>query len=240
MIHVHDFCKSYGRTLAVSAMSFQVERGEVLGLVGPNGAGKTTTLKGITGIIRPTKGRIVVAGHDIAHDPVSAKKKLAYVPDDPRLFEALTVWEHLEFVAATYRVPDFVQSAEQLLDQFELTDKKNTTAQELSRGMKQKVIICCAYLPRPDVILFDEPLNGLDPRAIRTFKESVAAQADGGAAIIISSHLLSVVEDMCSHLLILDRGAKRFCGLINEARRAFSADSSKESLEDIFFRLTES
>jgi ABC-2 type transport system ATP-binding protein len=181
-----------------------------------------------------------VAGHDIAHDPVSAKKKLAYVPDDPRLFEALTVWEHLEFVAATYRVPDFVQSAEHLLDQFELTDKKNTTAQELSRGMKQKVIICCAYLPRPDVILFDEPLNGLDPRAIRTFKESVAAQADGGAAIIISSHLLSVVEDMCSHLLILDRGVKRFCGPIDEALRSFSADCSKESLEDIFFRLTES
>lgn len=239
MIHINSFHKTYRETVAVAGLSFQVGRGEILGLVGPNGAGKTTTLRSLAGIIPPTEGQLRVAGHDVVADPVAAKKRLAYVPDDPKLFESLTIWEHLEFVAAAYRVDDYQGRATALLEQFELTEKRDSLAQELSRGMRQKVAIACAYLHDPDVILFDEPLTGLDPRGIRTMKDSIRGRVDGGAAVVISSHLLALVEDVCTHLLILDRGKLRFFGRIEEASAAFDNLSADASLEDVFFRATE-
>ncbi len=239
MISVEGFHKAYRETVAVSDLTFHVQSGEILGLVGPNGAGKTTTLRAIAGIVPPTRGRLMVDRHDLAIDPVEAKRKLAYVPDDPKLFDVLTVAEHLEFVAAAYRVPDAAEKSARLLDAFELTEKKDTIAQELSRGMRQKVAICCAYLHDPSAILFDEPHTGLDPRGIRTLKDSVAERARGGAAIIVSSHLLALVEDTCSHLLILDQGRARFCGPIADARSAYADVSAEKSLEEIFFRATE-
>lgn len=239
MIHVSDYHKTYRETVAVAGLSFQVAAGDILGLVGPNGAGKTTTLRALAGIIPPTQGRLCVAGYDVAQEPLAAKQRMAYIPDDPKLFEALSVWEHVEFVAAAYRVSDFESKAVELLAQFELTEKRNTIAQELSRGMRQKVAILCAYLHDPQVILFDEPLTGLDPRGIRTLKDSIVARARLGATIVISSHLLSMVEDLCTHLLILDRGKRLFFGRIEEARAAFSGDAPS-SLEEVFFRATES
>ena len=206
LIQVEDYHKSYRDTVAVSALSFGVRAGEVLGLLGPNGAGKTTTMRAIVGIIPPTQGRLIVAGHDVTREPVEAKRQLAYVPDDPRLFDTLTVWEHLEFIAATYRIANFEPAAEALLKQFELTEKRNTVAQDLSRGMRQKAAICCAYLHAPKVVLLDEPLTGLDPHGIRTMKQSVVERAQAGTAFLISSHLLSLVEDLCTHLLILHHG----------------------------------
>ena len=154
MIQVTDFHKAYRETVAVDALSFDVQPGQVLGLLGPNGAGKTTTLRAIAGVIPATRGRLVVGGHDVTAEPVAAKQLLAYVPDDPKLFDALTVWEHMQFIASAYRVSDFQADAEALLDQFELTPKRNALAQELSRGMRQKVAICCAYLhhPRGDTV----------------------------------------------------------------------------------------
>ncbi len=239
MINVADFHKTYGETVAVQGLSFEVSPGTVLGLIGPNGAGKTTTLRALAGIIPPTRGSMSVAGHDLSLDPVAAKHELAYVPDDPKLFESLTVWEHLRFVAAAYRVPDFERESMTLLEDFELLEKRDTPAQELSRGMRQKVAICCGYLHHPRAILFDEPLTGLDPRAIRTMKDSVASQAADGAAVIISSHLLVLVEDLCSHLLILDQGKCLFFGPLEEARARFVDLKSDASLEDVFFRATE-
>ena len=165
MIHVEHFEKNYRETVAVRGLSFEVPAGSILGLVGPNGAGKTTTLRALAGIIPPSRGRLRVAGHDVVQNPVAAKSHLAFIPDEPQLFDVLTVWEHLEFTASVYRVPVFEAEAERLLTQFELTEKRDTIAQELSRGMRQKVAICCAYLHRPRVILFDEPLTGLDPAA---------------------------------------------------------------------------
>ena len=206
LIEVADFHKTYRDTVAVSGLSFRVGPGDILGLVGPNGAGKTTTLRAVAGIIPPTQGRLIVAGHDVTTDPVAAKRKMAYVPDDPKLFESLTVWEHLEFVAAAYRLGHFEAKAEDLLRQFELVEKRNAPAQELSRGMRQKVAIVCAYLHDPEAILFDEPLTGLDPAGIRTAKETIVKRAGAGAAVVISSHLLALVEDVCTHLLILNRG----------------------------------
>ncbi|HVM59380.1 MAG TPA: ABC transporter ATP-binding protein [Verrucomicrobiae bacterium] len=239
VIRVEDFHKTYRNTLAVAGLSFEIAGGDILGLIGPNGAGKTTTLRAVTGIIPPTKGVLRVNGHDVVTDPVAAKRGIAYIPDDPRLFDALTVWEHLEFTAAAYRVADFKPLAERLLQEFELTPQRNTIAQELSRGMRQKVSICCAYLYDPRVILFDEPLTGLDPRGIRTLKQSILDRAGKGAAIIISSHLLSLIEDLCTHLLILHHGKRLFFGRVSDARGAFAQMDADASLEDVFFRATE-
>lgn len=238
MIQVNGFHKAYKDTVAVADLSFEVLPGQVLGLLGPNGAGKTTTMRAIAGIIPPTLGRLFVGGRDVQMDPVGAKSQLAYVPDDPKLFEALTVWEHLQFMAAVYRISDWQLYAQQLLEQFELTEKKEALAGELSRGMRQKVAICCAYLHRPGAILFDEPLTGLDPRGIRTMKQSVTQVAAAGAAVIVSSHLLALVEDLVTHLLILHKGARIYFGPVQDARGAF-AGTSDASLEEVFLRATE-
>ncbi|WP_206290758.1 ABC transporter ATP-binding protein [Humisphaera borealis] len=238
ILDVIDYHKAYGDFVAVDSLSFGVEGGQIVGLLGPNGAGKTTTMRAIAGIIPPTRGQLKVDGFEITADPVGAKKRLAYVPDDPRLFETLTVWEHLQFIATAYEVPDLDVYGQVLLEKFELTEKRDTLAQELSRGMRQKVAICCAYLHRPRLLLLDEPLTGLDPRGIRTMKQSLVEQAALGNAVVISSHLLSLVEGLCTHLLIVNRGKKLFLGSPEEARTAFS-NVGDDSLEEVFFRATE-
>jgi ABC-2 type transport system ATP-binding protein len=238
-ILVEDYHKTYGDTVAVAGISFSVAAGEVLGLVGPNGAGKTTTLRALAGILTPTRGRLFIAGHDLNAEPVAAKAALAYVPDDPRLFEHLTVWEHLRFVAEIYRVPDWTAEAEHLLRQFELGEKRDALTAELSRGMRQKVAICCGYLHRPRAILLDEPLTGLDPRGIRTMKDSVTQRAAEGAAIMVSSHLLSLVEDLCTTVLILHHGRQLLHASLADLRRDLNESGRQETLEDLFFRLTE-
>jgi ABC-2 type transport system ATP-binding protein len=239
LIRVHDYHKSYRETIAVAGLSFEVPAGAILGLVGPNGAGKTTTMRALAGIIRPTRGTLSIAGHDVVADPLAAKRALAYIPDDPKLFDALSVWEHLEFIASAYRVADFVPKGEALLQRFELTEKRKTMAQELSRGMRQKVAICCAYLHEPQAILFDEPLTGLDPHAIRTLKASILERAAAGAAILVSSHLLALVEDLCTHLLILHKGRSLFYGSLAEARVRYADLKGEASLEEVFFRATD-
>jgi ABC-2 type transport system ATP-binding protein len=239
VIQVADLHKVYRQTAAVTGLSFELAAGSVLALLGPNGAGKTTTLRAIAGIIPPTQGRLVVAGHDVLADPVAAKSQMACVPDDPKLFETLTVWEHLEFIAAAYRVADYRPKAESLLAQFELLEKRDVLAQELSRGMRQKVAIACAYLHDPQAILLDEPITGLDPQGIRIMKNSVIERARAGAAVIVSSHLLSLVEDICSHVLILDHGKSLFFGTMEQARATFAAAGVSTTLEDVFFQATQ-
>lgn len=239
MIHVENFHKSYGDTIAVRNLSFEIQAGEIFGLVGPNGAGKTSTLRSLSGILQPSQGTIRIAGYDVIRQPVKAKKHLAYVPDDPKLFDALTIQEHLEFIAATYRVGQYEEHADRLLQQFELIEKKDTVAQELSRGMRQKVAICCAYLHNPQAIFFDEPMTGLDPRGIRTAKDSIRERAEAGTAIMVSSHQLSLIENVCTHLLIMNRGELLFHGSMDEARSRFGDVKDDSSLESIFFRATE-
>jgi len=239
LIRVSGFQKTYHDFTAVHGLDFEVAPGQILGLVGPNGAGKTTTMRAIVGIIPPTAGTIEVAGYDVVRRPTHAKRALAYVPDDPKLFDALTVWEHIEFVASAYRVRGWQARAEELVERFELTHKRNTLAQELSRGMRQKVAICCAYMHEPKAVLLDEPHTGLDPRGIRTMKDSVQQYAEGGAAVVISSHLLRLVEDLCTHLLILHQGQRLFFGPETEARAAFADLDADASLEEVFFRATE-
>jgi ABC-2 type transport system ATP-binding protein len=238
MISVTDYHKTYRDTVAVGGISFDVAEGQILGLIGPNGAGKTTTLRTLAGIIPPTRGQLRVAGCDVLRQPLEAKRHLAYVPDDPSLFEALTVWEHVEFVAAAYRIEDFRPLADELLRAFELEAKRHVPAQELSRGMKQKVAVVCAWLQQPRAILFDEPLTGLDPRGIRTIKQSIVERAGQGTAVIVSSHLLSLVEDLCTHLLILHHGRTRFFGEAHRIREVVEDGDASQSLEDVFLQIT--
>ena len=239
MIEVRDYQKVYRDVVAVEDLSFTVGPGEILGLVGPNGAGKTTTLRALAGIIPPTRGTLTVGEFDVVRHPIDAKKRLAYIPDDPKLFDALTIWEHLSFTASAYGMNVFEEEAEKLLEMFQLTDKRGALAQELSRGMRQKTAVCCAYLHSPTAILFDEPMVGLDPRGMRTLRESMHERAAAGAAIIISSHMLSLVEDLCTHLLILDHGKRLFLGSVEEARETYGKLDEEGSIEDVFFRATE-
>lgn len=238
MIRVHNFTKTYDGFVAVRNLTFRVEAGEILGLVGPNGAGKTTLMRTLAGIIPPSSGTLSVAGHDIAKDPIKAKQVLGYIPDDPRLFDTLTVWEHLEFIAAAYSVEDYKPVAENLLRFFNLDGKRHHIVQTLSRGMRQKVAIACAYLHRPQAILFDEPLTGLDPAGIRSIKETMQERAAQGAAIIISSHLLELVESLCTHLLILHQGQCQRFGPMADVLQAFDDVKENTTLEEVFFSIT--
>ncbi len=238
MIRVENFSKSYGGFQAVKGLSFAAAAGDILGLVGSNGAGKTTTLRTLSGIIAPSAGQLSVAGHDIVDDSIAAKQQLGYIPDDPRLFDTLTVWEHLAFSAAAYRVDDFEAKAEALLADFDLKAKRDTLAHDLSRGMRQKVAIASAYLHEPKVILFDEPLTGLDPRGIRSIQDSMRARAAGGAAIVISSHLLSLVENLCSHVLVLDHGERVHFGTMDEVAQVAEQADGDTALEAAFFAIT--
>lgn len=240
MIEVAGLTKLYGEFVAVNELSFSVQAGAVLGLVGPNGAGKTTTLRCLSGIIPPTRGTIRICGHDLVAQPVAAKRQLAFFNDEPRLFDYLTVRQHLEFTARIYQVGDCSALATQLLEELELGEKTDALPGELSRGMKQKLAIACGLLHSPKVIYFDEPLTGLDPLGIRRMKDSILRRAREGAAIIISSHLLHLVEEICSHILILKQGRKIIDGTIEQITQKFSEQPGDANLEEVFFRATES
>ncbi len=233
MIEVTALTKLYGDFAAVSDLSFTVHPGEIMGLVGPNGAGKTSTLRCLAGIIPPTGGAIRIAGCDIAADPIAAKRALAFFSDEPRLFDYLTVRQHLEFIGRLYQVADVGERTLQLLDELEMTERANRLPGELSRGMKQKVALACGFLHSPKVMFFDEPLTGLDPLAIRRTKDIIVRRAQEGAAIIISSHLLHLLEEVCSHVLIVKRGVKVALGTLAEIR----AQHGDASLEEVIMRL---
>ena len=238
-IEVQGLTKLYESFVAVNELSFAVRPGEVMGLVGPNGAGKTTTLRCLSGIIPPTRGSVKICGHDLAKNPIEAKQQLAFFSDEPRLFDYLTVQQHLEFTARIYQVANARELGRQLLEELEIADKADKLPGELSRGMKQKLAIVCGLLHSPKVIFFDEPLTGLDPIGIRRMKNSILKRARDGTAIILSSHLLHLLEEVCSHVLILKSGQKIFNGTLDEVRQKFSEPSAVASLEEIFLRATE-
>lgn len=238
MIDVQNFTKHYGSFTAVENLTFSVRPGEMLGLVGPNGAGKTTTLRSIAGIIPASAGTIGIAGHDISSDAVAAKRKLAFFPDEPRLFEYLTVRQHLAFIARIYGIAAHDAKAATLLEEFEIADKADKLPTELSRGMKQKLAIACGLLHEPVVLFFDEPLTGLDPLGIRRMKNSIVQRARAGAAIVLSSHLISLLEEVCTHLLILKNGKRLAHGTLSEVKELFAEGDSGLGLEEVFIRAT--
>src|SRR3954469_17850843 len=210
--------RTYGSFTAVDDLSFTVGGGQIVGLIGPNGAGKTTTLRSLAGILRPTSGRVRIDEHDLIDDPLEAKRRLAFMPDEPHLFEYLTVDEHLRLVARLYGVTDVDRRAAALIDELELKGKERALPGELSRGMRQKVVIACGLVRDATTLLFDEPLTGLDPLGIRRMRETIVAHGRAGAAILLSSHLLHLVQEVCTRVVIMDRGRKIADGTFDELR----------------------
>ena len=236
-IAVTALTKIYGTTTAVNGLSFNVAPGEIVGLIGANGAGKTSTLRCIAGIHAPNGGSVTIGGHDIVRAPVEAKRALAFIPDEPHLFDYLTVEEHLRFIARLYGVADADSRIPPLLAELELVEKRRALPGELSRGMRQKLAIACGLLHEPSVLILDEPLTGLDPAGIRRMRETIAARARAGTAVILSSHLLNLVEELCTKLLVIRRGECVAYGTIGEII-ATHPDLAGRSLEDVFLTLT--
>ncbi len=237
MIDVIGLTKSYQDLIAVLDLTFRVEPGQVLGLVGPNGAGKTTTLRCLSGILPPTTGQVSIAGYDIVKDPVTAKQNLAFVPDEPQLFEYLTVEEHLQFVSRIYQVKDAGRRSGPLLEELELAEHARKLPGELSRGMRQKLAIACGLLHQPRVLLFDEPLTGLDPVGIRRMKDTILTRAREGASVLLSSHLLHLVEELCTGVLIIARGRLLAYGSIASII-AERPELAGRDLEEVFLAIT--
>src|SRR5215216_7841157 len=237
-ISVEHFGRVYGTFTAVDDLSFDVAVGEIVGLIGPNGAGKTTTLRSLAGILRPTSGHLRIDGHEIVADPLEAKRRLAFMPDEPHLFEYLTVEEHLRLVGRLYNVEDFEQRVRPLIEELELSGKERSLPGELSRGMRQKVVIACGLVRNATTLLFDEPLTGLDPLGIRRMRETIVARGRAGAAILLSSHLLHLVEEICTRVIIMDHGNKIADGTFAELRTRADLAEAGSSLEQIFLRVT--
>ncbi len=233
MISISGVTKAFDATLAVDHMDLTVQPGEIVGLVGVNGAGKTTLLRMLAGILQPDMGTITIAGHAMTADGMEARANLAFVPDTPMLFEQLTVYEHMLFMARLYGVDDFEPRMDSLLDEFELSDRRHATVSSLSRGMRQKVAICCAFLHEPAVLLLDEPLTGLDPLGRKRMCDAVAARAKSGCAVLISSHQLEIIERLSSRFLIIHQGRSRLEGPLAEIRAGLG------TLEDVFLSVTD-
>ncbi|TWU35056.1 ABC transporter ATP-binding protein [Novipirellula artificiosorum] len=232
MIHVEGLRKIYNRHLAVDDISFDLEPGQICGLVGPNGAGKTTVMRCLAGLIPASDGSMSVGGFDSRTNLIELKRQLAYVPDDPPLFDDLSVAQHLELMGRLYKVSQFNRKANRLLETFDLVDKLDAGATTLSRGMRQKLAVCCAYLFDPKVLLLDEPMTGLDPPGIRELLQSVRDRAEAGATVMISSHLLPMIEGVCTHYLVMKRGQLRFFGSVNQLRSHYASTCT---LEDAYF-----
>ena len=236
MIVIRDLTKTYGTTLAVQGLSLDVRPGEILGLIGPNGAGKTSTLRCIAGIHRPTSGSVSIGGHDIVTDAIAAKRLLSFVADEPHLFDHLTAMAHLRLTGRLYGVADVEAQSRTLLEEMELTGREGSLPEELSRGMKQKVVLACAFLHDPRALVLDEPLTGLDPLGIHRMKQAIVAAAGRGVAVVVSSHLLHMVEEICTRIVIIDKGVKVADGTLAEL--AAQAKAEGTTLERIFLDVT--
>jgi ABC-2 type transport system ATP-binding protein len=236
MIRIIDLTKRFENKTAVDHLTLTVYPGEILGFLGPNGAGKSTTVKMLTGMLQPTSGSAEVAGYDVQRFPMEVKKRIGYIPESGAMYENLTPSEYLDFVASLYHLePSIAESRfNELLDLFGILDAKDQRIAEFSKGMKQKVLISSALIHRPEVLFLDEPLNGLDANAAMVVKELLKKLAAQGKTIFFSSHILEVVERVCSRIIIIDKGQQ----IISGTARSIVEDTDSVSLEDAFSRIT--
>jgi ABC-2 type transport system ATP-binding protein len=236
MIETDDLGRQYGNNVALSGLTLQVAPGEILGFLGPNGAGKSTTVKILTGMIKPDRGRARVAGFDVVKEPLEVKRRVGYVPESAALYESLTAREYLELIASLYHEPraSALQRIEELLDRFELSAARDQRLSEFSKGMKQKVLIASALMHRPDVVFLDEPLTGLDANAALVVKELIRGLAAQGRTIFFCSHVLEVVERVCTRIVIVDRGR----AIADGSARDIAASTGASTLEEAFVALT--
>ena len=238
MIAVHDLVKTYGAFTAVNGVSLDVRPGEIHGFLGPNGAGKTTTIRMIAGLLKPTSGRILVNGHDLAADPERAKAALGFIPDRPFLYEKLTAGEFLRFHGGLYGLdgPGVGDRVREMLDVFELKRWENELVESFSHGMKQRLVMCAAFLHRPRAVLVDEPMVGLDPRGARLIKDVFRTMSGRGVAILMSTHTLEVAQEMCDRISIILQGRIIARGTVPEVR-AMSGNPD-DQLTNVFLKLT--
>ena len=227
MLEVQNLTKKYGKNLAVDQVSFSVQDGQVGILLGPNGAGKSTIIKSIAGLLRYEGG---VGINGIKARDLEAKKNFAYVPELPAMFDALTVREHIEYVRRAYNSPITEEEIQRLLVRFELDDKQDKLGNELSKGMMQKVSICCALAVKPKVIMLDEPMVGLDPAAIKELKEVVLELKNAGVTVLISTHMLEMVKELWDIMFVMEKGKIIAC---------FNKEDTKDKdIEELFFEVT--
>lgn len=238
MLSVNRLSKRFDKVQAVDNFSFKLKPGEILGLVGPNGAGKTTLIRCICGILQIDSGSVKIKGYDLVKDGPLARGRLGYVAEVPYPYEFLTVWEHVMFIARAYSIDNWEHRAEIMLEKFDLVEKKDELVMTLSKGMKQKLTIICTYIHNPDILLLDEPIIGIDPKGVRYLKDLVRKSAKEGRAVLISSHMLDLIEKLCNRVIIMDKGKKlidgRMAYLYRQARLGLDA-----SFEDTFIKITE-
>lgn len=228
MLDVIHFTKRYGKTIACDDLNFSLPNGSVTVLLGPNGAGKSTVMKAITGLLR-YEGRILVDGKE--HSLPECRRMIGYIPEIPSFYSNLTVAEHMEFIARSYRLKDYKERAQALLERFELMEHRRKFGDELSKGMQQKLNICIGLLTQPEILLLDEPFIGLDPHAIRQLREVILEMRDQGKILLISTHIIDSIDALWDRTIIMKKGTIKADVL---------KESQSESLEDLFFAVTES
>jgi ABC-2 type transport system ATP-binding protein len=237
MIATQDLVKTYGGFTAVDGVTLDVGAGEIHGFLGPNGAGKTTTIRMIAGLLKPTSGRVIVNGHDLGREPERAKASLGFIPDRPFIYEKLTAGEFLRFHAGLYGVDGagVGDRVREMLDLFELTKWEHELVESFSHGMKQRLVMCAAFLHRPPAVLVDEPMVGLDPRGARLIKDVFRRMASRGVAILMSTHTLEVAQEMCDRISIILKGKIIARGTVDELREM--AGHPDDHLTAVFLKL---
>ena len=238
MISLSALTKKYGKFVAVDHIDLEVPRGQLFGFLGPNGAGKTTTLRMIAGILQPSSGSVRLGGYDVAKEPMQAKSRLGFIPDRPYIYEKLTGAEFLRFVAGLYGYTgaELEHRIAELLELFDLSEWTDSVVESYSHGMRQKLIISSAFVHKPEVIIVDEPMVGLDPKAARILKDLFREYVQRGNTIMMSTHTLEVAESLCDRIAIIQAGKIRAIGTMDELRK--DATSGATGLEEIFLRLT--
>ena len=239
MIRLEGVHKRYGRFTAVHPLDLHVKRGELFGFLGPNGAGKTTTIRMIAGVLQPTGGRILIGGHDVVREPAAARRLIGYIPDRPYVYEKLTGAEFLRFANGLWghMGEEAERRADELLELFDLAPWKHTLVESYSHGMRQKLLISAALVHRPELIVVDEPMVGLDPKGARLIKDLLRSFAQQGGTVFLSTHTLEVAEALCDRIAILHEGRVRAIGTMDELRR--EAEAGTAGLEDVFLKLTQ-
>jgi len=238
MIALYDLFKRYGQFTAVDGVTLDVQPGEIHGFLGPNGAGKTTTLRMIAGLLKPTAGRVTVNGHDMAHQPEQAKGSLGFIPDRPFIYEKLTAGEFLRFHGGLYGMEGngLGDRVREMLELFELGRWENELVESFSHGMKQRVVMCAAFLHRPRAVIVDEPMVGLDPRGARLIKDVFRRMSERGVALLMSTHTLEVAQEMCDRISIILKGRIIASGTVPEIRAM--GDRHDDQLTSVFLKLT--
>ena len=240
MIRIENLTKNFGDCKAVDALDLNIAPGEIFGFLGPNGAGKTTTVKILSGIMKPTSGRVLVGGFDIVKEPLEAKKVIAYIPDEPFVYPKLTGFEFMRFIGDIYSIPYEEQRGRipELMDLFEISAQSGELLEAYSHGMKQKLLIASVLLRKPRVVLFDEPTVGLDPKSIRRFKQLLLDIVRNGTAVFMCTHILDMAEKLCTSIGIINAGRLIAKGTVAEVKKLASGARGDRSLEEVFLELT--